>query len=270
MLCLLLAGCAELPSLSARRTHADQLAAVRGWQAKTIAAGAFDLLAYLPANPLAAKRLTIYVEGDGLAWLDRTAPASDPTPTNPLALRLALAQPDGSAAYLARPCQYTGAEELRCPSKYWTNARFAPEVITATNAAIDRLKVLFHAEQLVLVGYSGGAAVAALVAAKRDDIVLLVGVAGNLDHAAWTKLHRLQPLRGSLNPADESDKLSCVPQVLFVGGKDANIDADLAGDYLLRFPEDRRPRLHIEPEFDHRCCWVDAWPRLWSTHVPDG
>jgi hypothetical protein len=44
--------------------------------------------------------------------------------------------------------------------------------------------------------------VASLVAARRHDVVRLVTVAGNLDHLAWTTLHGVSPLTGSLNPAD--------------------------------------------------------------------
>jgi hypothetical protein len=45
-----------------------------------------------------------YQSGDGLAWLSSDVPSSDPTPLDPLALRLALAKPARNAAYLARPC----------------------------------------------------------------------------------------------------------------------------------------------------------------------
>ena len=36
------------------------------------------------------KPLTIYIEGDGQAWLTRTQPSLNPTPRNPLALKLAV------------------------------------------------------------------------------------------------------------------------------------------------------------------------------------
>lgn len=270
LLCLLLTACADIPSPLARRQQADLLAAGRDWQPEILATGAFELVAYLPREPDTAKQLTIYVEGDGLAWLDRTTPSIDPTPADPMALRLALAQPEGSVAYLARPCQYVGAQQPRCPAKYWTSARFAPEVIVAASEAIDRLKGRFKAEQLVLVGYSGGAAVAALVAARRTDVRLFVSVAGNLDHVSWARLHRLQPLRKSLNPVDETAGLAHLPQLLFAGGKDTNVTADLARSYISRYAEGDKPRLHVEPEFGHQCCWVDAWPKLWSKYVLPG
>lgn len=37
--------------------------------------------------------LFVYIEGDGLAYLDARTPSTDPTPADPLALRLAAADP---------------------------------------------------------------------------------------------------------------------------------------------------------------------------------
>jgi len=263
LLCVFLTACMTLPSPAERRGVADTLARMQGWHALTIPAGAFDLVAYLPTVPTHAQRLTIYLEGDGLAWITGTQVSSDPTPRDPLALRLALAQPAGAAAYLGRPCQYGDAESSHCPSRYWTSHRFAPEVIAASDRAIDDLKQHFGASRLTLVGYSGGGAVAALVAARRTDVERLVTVAGNLDHQAWTSYQRIHPLTGSLNPADQTEVLHPLPQWHFVGAKDSNITPALVQSFADRFPAGQRPVVLIKPGFDHRCCWAEQWPHLW-------
>jgi dienelactone hydrolase len=262
LLCLGLVACASVPSPDERKDLADALAARRGWQASTIRAGRFVLAAYSPATPSRSSSLTIYIEGDGLAWLTRSRLSSDPTPRDPVGLRLALAHPDDQAAYLARPCQYVAAEATACDPRYWTLARFAPEVIHAMSQAIDALAQRAGARELTLVGYSGGGAVAALVAARRSDVVRLLTVAGNLDHAAWTQHHGVSPLVESLNPVDEVAVLKSVPQWHAVGSDDANTTAALLRAYADRFPPEARPAIHIEPGFDHHCCWVDRWPKL--------
>jgi len=261
--CFFLAACMALPSPAERRHAVDALAQTQGWRALTIPAEPFDLVAYLPPAPAQASWLTIYFEGDGLAWITSTQVSPDPTPRDPLALRLALAQPEGAVAYLGRPCQYVHAEAGRCPSRYWTSDRFAPEVIAATDHAIDVLKRRFGASRLTLVGYSGGAAVAALVAARRTDVERLVTIAGNLDHQAWTTYHRVAPLAGSLNPADQLEALRPLSQWHFVGARDDNITPALVQGFADRFPAGQRPVVRIEPGFDHRCCWAEQWPRLW-------
>lgn len=194
------------------------------------------------------------------AWISGETPSPDPTPTDPLALKLALAQPDGQAVYLARPCQFTGAET--CPQKYWTEARFASEVVSAMNLALDQLKTRFSAKEIQLVGYSGGGGIAALLAARRNDVSRLITVAGNLDHTAWTRLHRISPMTGSLNPADEAYRLRHIPQVHLVGGKDRNIPAEIARSFTRR-GEINSSAVRIFDEHDHHCCWLEDWPRIY-------
>jgi len=205
----------------------------------------------------------VYVEGDGLAWISRSRASPDPTPINPVALQLALAQPEGNAAYLARACQFVDASASRCDPQYWTSSRFALITIESTNRALDRLKTRFAAQELVLVGYSGGAAVALLAASRRSDVVRVITVAGNLDHRAWTRHHHLSPLSGSLNPADEISALSKVPQVHLVGGKDVVLPVALARQFVGRFGSDAKVRLVVEPEFDHHQGWIGVWSSLW-------
>jgi len=261
-MCLFLAACASLPTPLARREAADALAARQGWQRVVLPAGAFELAAYVPGVPGTGDALTVYLEGDGFAWSSPSQPSADPTPIDPVGLKLALAHPEGNAAYLARPCQFVGAQGAGCSGRYWTGQRFAPEVIEAENRALDALKARFQASRLTLVGYSGGGAVAALLAARRSDVTRLVTVAGNLDPAAWARHHRVPPLTGSLNPADAIDALLGIPQWHFVGGRDAVVPPELAKSFAGRFPAGRRPVVRIEPEYDHACCWAEGWPRL--------
>lgn len=260
---LLLAACSTIPTPAERKQHAETLTAAAGWSRQLIPAGNFTLVAYLsPAKPQ-NKTLTVYIEGDGAAWLNRSTPSDDPTPVHATGLELALRHPAGAAAYLARPCQFAANADRRgCDAAYWTEARFAPEVIDATGIAIDALKKTAGVERVVLVGYSGGGAVATLAASRRNDVERLVTVAGNLDHAAWTQLHGVWPLAGSLNPADSWRQLVSIPQVHFVGAQDKIVGKEVALSFRARFPTGQQPEVVIVPGFDHRCCWAKNWPQL--------
>ena len=261
-----LAACAHIAPQD-RRQHADTLAAAHDWRSMRLPTEKFVLAAYVPKPMPHVDVLTVYIEGDGLAWLSSSQASDDPTPRNPVGLELALRHPRGTAAYLARPCQYVDPDDARnCRKTYWTNRRFAPEVIEASDLAISALKQHFGANKLVLAGYSGGGAVAALVAARRNDVVQLITVAGNLDHRAWTEQHRVPPLEGSLNPADEWRALANLPQLHFVGERDAVINRAVVDAYASRFPLDRRPEVISVPDFDHACCWVEKWDVLLSEH----
>ncbi|SFP47086.1 alpha/beta hydrolase fold [Ectopseudomonas composti] len=257
----LLVGCATRPTPEDRAHSADRLAAKRDWAAQTLEAKPFQLRAYLP-KAAADDTLVIYLEGDGFAWLTSTRPSADPTPLTPVALQLALAQPSGAAAYLARPCQFI-ATQPACSRDYWTDARFAPEVVSSLDQAADQLKTRVGAQQLILVGYSGGGALALLLAARRDDVARVVTVAGNLDPQAWTTHHRLQPLKRSLNPADQRLALAGKRQQHLVGGRDRIVPAVLASAFNDAYPPDTPSRVYLLPEHDHACCWARDWPSLW-------
>lgn len=259
---LLLSACAGVPTPQGRGLAANALASAHEWQSEVIAGEVFDLVAYVPKVISPAASLTIYLEGDGHAWQSSRRPSTDPTPINPLALRLALAHPSGQAAYLARPCQYMSAAAKPCATRYWTGARFAPEVIAASSRAIDVLKTRFGASRLTLVGYSGGAAVAVLVAEERKDVERLVTVAGNLDHQAWTAFHKVTPLSESLDPMHNRAALGTVAQWHFVGSHDAVVPAHLITKFTSNLPKTQTITLK---GYDHTCCWAENWPQLWAT-----
>lgn len=255
----MLAACASVPDLATRHLTADRLVQPLGWQSRRIIAGRIELQAWHPAD-FGGATLTVYIEGDGFAWRTPTRPSTDPTPIDPMAFRLAIAHPSPQVAYLARPCQYVGTQ--LCTVHDWTDGRFAAALISASNTALDRLKQEAGANKLVLVGYSGGGTVASLLAARRSDAIRLVTVAGNLDHRAWTTFHRIDPLLGSLNPADDIPRLARIAQLHFVGGRDTVIPPWLVEGFAERFPVAQQPGVVFERDFDHHCCWAQAWPRL--------
>lgn len=259
-LCAGVAACAGIP-VEQRIANAESMAKQRGWKLEKIPAGSFTLASYTASPHVHAERLTVYLEGDGMAWISSSQPSLDPTPVKPVGLELALRHPGSAAAYLARPCQFVRDGD-QCRVAYWTTRRFAPEVIASTSTAIDYLKSQAGAKELELIGYSGGGAIAALVAARRQDVARLVTVAGNLDHAAWTTLHRATPLAYSLNPADAWQSLQTIPQLHFVGERDDNITPALVQSYLARFPDRRNIRMQIVKDYDHACCWAQNWGML--------
>ena len=173
--------------------------------------------------------IDVYVEGDGLAWLSRTEVSLDPTPREAMGLALAAADPGPNVVYLARPCQFTPrAKNPTCGIAYWTGKRFAPEVIAAMGQAVDQVVTQAPGQGVNLIGYSGGGAVAVLVAANRKDVVSIRTVAGNLDHAEVNRLAKVSPLSGSLNPIDIAPQLARIPQIHFSGGADTVVPPAIA------------------------------------------
>jgi len=269
-----LAACAKIPSPEERRRATYRLLDEQGWTRQRIETNPFIMEAFLPppraeAGQAVGGGLTVYIEGDGLAWSSYTKPSDDPTPEYPMAIMLAMAQRQGRAVALARPCQYTmDVSRGGCEARYWTSHRFAPEVVSATDQAVSQLKALSGATWLRLVGYSGGGAVAALVAARRDDVRELLTVAGNLDHAAWTKHHHLSPLSGSLQPVDAAPGLTHLPQLHFIGSEDQIIPPSLARNFLEKQGRTTCASIVVVQGPDHEHGWVQRWEALLQTPFP--
>jgi len=226
LLAFLISGCGG-GAIEARLDAASDIAARSGMTKRLLNAGIFNLTSWEKIKRPGAD-VTVYIEGDGLAWVSRYKKSMNPTPPNPLGLRLAAADTSENVVYLARPCQYSGLleKDSPCPDIYWTGARSAPEVIEAYKQALDDIVKRAQAKGVHLVGYSGGAAIAALAAA-RGDILSLRTVAGNLDYAAFTALHGISPMSGSIDPATVAEKIASIPQMHFIGNDDKTVPAEI-------------------------------------------
>lgn len=170
----------------------------------------------------------IYIEGDGYAFDALGQPSHDPTPHGTLLRKIAFGDKNPNVVYLARPCQYV--KDYACEQKFWTTARFAPEVIKSEAAAI---RDAADGREIIFIGFSGGAQAAGLVAVTQKDIKIkkVITIAGNLDHSAWCKYHNLPPLEGSLNLADYRAEFDRIPQKHYAGGKDEVMPASLIKNF---------------------------------------
>lgn len=256
----LLLALSLLPGCASRRDTAGAIAAGAGFQRVAFEAGAFTLVGWQRGT---APTLIAYIEGDGMAWASRSKLSDDPTPIQPTALRLAAVDPSPAVLYLGRPCQYVQATEARgCDARYWSNRRFAPEVVEAVNRALDQAKARAGAGRVVLIGYSGGGDVAALAAARRTDVAAWATVAAPLDPGAWTLYHEVSPLVGSLDPMDDAARLAALPQAHFAGAEDDIVPPEIILGFLAREGPGHEGRLVVVPGADHGCCWADRWPGL--------
>ncbi len=237
-----------------------------GWSQTVLKSDDFGFLSYL--GPVRGDRetITIYLEGDGLAFTSSGRVSSDPTPSDPIALRLAIAQPQGTAAYLARPCQYAQLAGTRnCHYKYWSTHRYSKDVIRAMSQAVDAIKRAYAARQVVLVGYSGGGTIAQLIANRRADITAVITVSGLLDIKTWADQENLPPLTGSLNPAAEASHSSGQVQIHLIGGEDKVVPPYVTRAYQNRLNSGHRAKFVQYDRFDHSCCWVKSWPKIWDS-----
>lgn len=121
-----------------------------------------------------------------------------------------------------------------------TGDNYTPDVIGTIAATIAKLKAKYQPSQTLLIGHSGGAAIAADVACLKKGLVnkvLLVSCPCNLQ--AWRR-HMLQkqfpnllwllPV-GSISPMAAADSLGETSVLLVVGDKDEVTPARLSREY---------------------------------------
>ncbi|WP_460908298.1 alpha/beta fold hydrolase [Paraburkholderia jirisanensis] len=258
LLCALaIAGCAALDP----DAHADTLAAPAHLHRQTVDTGRFVLTAFARITQH-DKPLRVYIEGDGLAWLSRTVPSLDPTPRQAEALALAAQDASPNVVYLARPCQFTPMTlNPQCGIPYWTSKRFAPEVIESMNDAVNHFAALTPGQPVELVGYSGGGAIAVLIAAQRTDVASLRTIAGNLDDEFVNRLHRVSPMPESENAIDFAGPVARIPQIHFSGADDTIVPPSVARRFVDATGTACARAITI-PAKSHDSDWSRAWPEL--------
>ena len=242
-----------------RRTLASTIADSGGLSDWRIETDEFTLQSYTRFSSN-VDDLVVYLEGDGFAYINRRRISSNPTPRNPLALRLAAIDPAPAVAWIARPCQYSLAPvpPAPCQRLHWTTSRFSEEIVDAVDQAIDQVVERAGARRIHLVGYSGGGAIGVLLAARRDDVVSLRTVAGNVDHDMLMQVKRVAPLSGSLNPVLVAGDISNLPQYHFAGEDDEIVPPWVAQRFI-EFTGRTCASARLVEDADHQDGWVEFW-----------
>ena len=235
----------------------DERASALGFSTSRVEGEGFAHVVYRPARPRpdGGRVLHVYLDGDGTPW-ERGRPAADPTPREPLVLRLMALDPAPSV-YLGRPCYHGLAAAPRCAPALWTDARYSEVVVVSMAAAARRLLSVTGQAGIVWLGYSGGGALAMLLAARLPETAGVVTVAANLDVDGWAEMHGHSRLAGSLSPALRPPLPLRIYQRHYAGGRDQVVPPRIvAGGGILP------GTLRVIPDYDHVCCWMELWPRV--------
>ena len=261
LFCLLfVSGC--ISSGSERLKNVQNIASKFNLKYEVIKTSNFELFTFYKSKKN-SKDLTVYLEGDGFAWVTVNQKSSNPTPLKPMLLNLAMLDNNHNVAYLARPCQYIGVgKNPLCENSLWTSHRFSEVIIASMNQAINKLKVKAAADNIHLVGYSGGAAVAAIIAARRDDIKSIKTIAGNLDHKAVNKHHGVTLMPYSLNPINYAVKIRNIPQHHLVGEQDEIILPKIAQKFI-RKGKMKCAKTTVHKNVSH----FEGWETVWQKEV---
>jgi len=204
--------------------------------------------------------LALFIEGDGLPWLNETHIATNPDPSTPLAFELMQRYP-GPSVYLGRPCYFI-RDDSRCHSRYWTSHRYSDEVVQSLVIVGQEILKNSNYEKLLLIGHSGGGTLASLMACSFDLPTKLVTLSANLDIDAWTQHHKWTKLEGSLNPTYHSQLCPQLTELHFQGDDDDIVPAKLNLAYFAA----RKLKPNIIAGASHTN-WLQYWEQVLETLI---
>ena len=270
---LLIVGC--------HQANPNRIALAANMHKKLYKTKEFTITSYVRANKYLSndKPIIVYIEGDGRAWLSRYKLSNNPTPFNPLTLKLATIDRNPNVIYIARPCQFTPLDlEKNCLPKYWSEARYSKKVVDSINQVIEDYKnsiFITNASkatkaEIHLVGYSGGATIAGLIASQRSDVKSLRTIAGNLDHDAVSDFHQTTKLNQSLNLIDFTENIKHIPQFHYIGERDQIIPIDVVKNFVDKvnsYTSIHCASYKIFNNIDHYRGWEAVWQQIF-TQIP--
>lgn len=215
----------------------------------------FDHVVFEPLTRGTGPVLHVYIEGDGSPrQASRTIPP-DPTPRKSVLLPL-MAMDPRPRLLLGRPCHHGITP---CNAESWTLGRYGDEVVESMTSALRRLSSQRGEQGIVLIGFSGGGALAMLMAERLPEVRAVVTLAGNLAVESWAQQHGYVPLEASLDPATRPPLDPAILQIHLRGARDRRVPPELTQPVIDR---QHGARGRVYAEFDHRCCWQDVWPSI--------
>jgi predicted esterase len=228
-------------------------AATLGWIEMDVHTDQFEHRLFY--NGKTGKQWHVYLDGDGTPWIRQRWIAEDPTARNPLILELMSKDPF-PAILLGRPCYYGLQTSPHCQSKYWTSHRYSREVVNSIVAVLQQCIAQYQIEHLVLIGYSGGGAIAALVAGHISSLDTLVTLAANLNVKAWSEFHAYPTLSDSLDPVEDALINQKTRQLHFAGADDTNVPSFVIESFV---KTQKKAEFHELEHIDHA-----GWKRVWD------
>lgn len=227
------------------------------YQYEEIQTNAFKLASWQKITDISAP-YKFYIEGDGYSFNRYGRPTRNPTPRGVTMREIAFGDYSPNVIYLARPCQFV--DDDYCEQKFWTTARFSPEVIASSKEVIKRV-IQNDKTELILIGYSGGAQVAGLVAVTSPELKVkkLITIAGNLDHHSWTSKKQLTPLADSMDLNDYLGEYTKIPQKHYVAENDVIVPPEITKEFL-----GDSENMVVVPDATHNKGLEPIYPLIWQ------
>jgi len=252
-----LSGCSTTYDVASRVKHSQDIASQNNFKQQLVKGGDFVLTTY---QRITDRNLpfVFYIEGDG-HLADGAVNSDNPTPANPMLLKLATMDKRPNVVYIARPCQYTPLEmNPKCINDYWLDKRMGQEVLNSINEVINTLN---NGQKFSLVGFSGGGGLTILIASQNSNVKDIITIAGNLDTEKFDKHHNYRGyLVKSLNPINYAKQVNNIPQ-LHLSGMDDKVIPLFIAELYVKDSNSSCVKHKIFPNILH----TQGWDKVWSS-----
>ena len=199
--------------------------------------------------------ILVFLDGDGESWIRAGVVSEDPTPGEPIALELLIAD-EACGRYVSRPCTFGLARsDPQCNPSVWTLDRYSERAVASLASVLEQ--VVPEGRPIVLVGYSGGGLLASHLANRVPAVTGVITLAANLDLAAWVAHHGYAPEIVARSPPSPFPIREGVVALHVFGALDAISPASLATAVL-----GGESGIVVLDAVDHACCWAREWPRI--------
>ncbi len=210
-----------------------------GFIEKEIQTSNFSIAVWEKENIQPEQTLRIYIEGDG-----------DPIPSHLIALDFAKRDTNPNVIYIARPCQWTKDAVCKQKPNIYGQDRFHEEIMREMQELIYYLIKKYHAPDIELIGYDGGAVVALNMAAKSPT-KRVITIAGITSLSAYNFYHNLPNVENAEDPEDNSFVLAQIPQIHYVGAQDEVTPRKLAEHFVAHLKRPKSAVVKVVPDVNH-------------------
>jgi hypothetical protein len=244
----------SLSGCSATERTFERQALHAGLTRSEVMGGEFRHALYVRPDAVRAGRVPIhvYLTGDGTPYIRPGLVAADPTPRHPVVVGL-LARDPAPAMILGRPCYHGYARVPPCTPEFWTQGRYGERVVAGMAQALTR--VMPPDREYVLIGFSGGGALAVLLARRLPKVIAVVTLAGNLDTDAWAHAHDYGRLDRSLNPVQGPPLSAAITRLHYAGARDRQVPPVLVSRAVARIGGE----FIVVPDTSHERGWEQHW-----------
>lgn len=212
----------------------------QGFQMREAQTEHFSLPVWEKAPLESGKVIRFYITDNG-----------NPTPAKPTVLKLAAKDSFKNIVVISRPCQYA-PNKLCSNKKIYGSAQYNPEIIKEIEEVVAYYIQKYNAKGIEFVAYGGAAPIAFGIGSGLNNVRQIITIAGILDLDGYVNKHNLPDFdKEAVNPIKMVNRISQIPQVHFVGGKDESTTQGMTERFVSKLQNPRSAIVKVAPDMGH-------------------